>query len=90
MYGPDGKSYENTNFFAALEPARRIVIRHDCQPFFTLAVGLSAVDSGTHLTWDQAFDDADTARAVSAVVGPANEQNLDRLALALRRENGIA
>jgi uncharacterized protein YndB with AHSA1/START domain len=89
MYGPDGKSYENTSFFTALEPARRIVIRHDCQPFFTLTVGLSAVDSGTHLTWDQAFDDADTARAVSAVVGPANEQNLDRLVLALRRENGI-
>ena len=85
MHGPDGNSYENTSFFAALEPARRIVIRHDCQPFFTLTVGLHAVGGGTHLTWDQAFDDADTARAVSAVVGPANEQNLDRLSLALRR-----
>lgn len=90
MHGPEGKSYENTSFFAALEPACRIVIRHDCQPFFTLTVGLHAVDGGTHLTWEQAFDDADTARAVSAVVGPANEQNLDRLALALRRENSVA
>jgi hypothetical protein len=72
MCGSDGKSYENTSFVAAREPARRIVIRHDCQPFFTLTVGLSAVDGGTHLTWDQAFDDADTARVVSAVVDPAN------------------
>ena len=48
MHGPDGKSYENTRFFAALEPARRIVIRHDCQPFFMLTVGLSAVEEGGH------------------------------------------
>lgn len=87
MHGPDGKRYENASFFAALEPARRIVIRHECHPLFTLTVGLRAVDGGTHLTWEQAFDDADTARAVSAVVGPANEQNLDRLTLALQREN---
>ena len=90
MHGPDGNTYENSSFFAALEPARRIVIRHDCQPFFTLTVGLHAVDGGTHQTWDQAFDDAGTAQAVSAVVRPANEQNLDGLSLALRRGNSIA
>jgi len=56
MHGPCGKSYENTRFFAALEPARRIVIRHDCQPFFMLTVGLSAVEEGGHGAGGQRAD----------------------------------
>ncbi|OYT99340.1 MAG: polyketide cyclase [Burkholderiales bacterium PBB1] len=83
MHGPDGSSYPNQNVFTELEPARRVVIRHDCPPHFTLTVQLSAVAGGTHLTWEQAFDDAVTARAVKAIVVPANEQNLDRLTRAL-------
>ena len=91
MHGPDGKHYANTSFFERLEPASsRIVIRHDCPPFFTLTVGLTPVAGGTHLTWDQAFDDAQTARAVSAVVGTANEQNLDRLTAVLRNVGAAA
>ena len=38
---------------------------------------------GTLLNWDQEFDDSETANAVKAVVGDANEQNLDRLTKAL-------
>lgn len=83
MQGPDGRSYANTSFFANLEPGRSIVIRHDCQPFFTLTVSLSPVVGGTLLHWNQEFDDSKTANAVQAVVGNANEQNLDRLTKAL-------
>lgn len=83
MHGPDGKSYANTSYFAELKPAERVVIRHDCAPLFTLTVQLIAVDGGTLLKWDQAFDDAATAQAVKAIVGTANEQNLDRLTRAL-------
>ena len=83
MHGPDGSSYPNQSVFTELEPGRRIVIRHDCLPYFTLSVQLSAVAGGTHLMWEQAFDDAETARAVEAIVVPANEQNLDRLTRAL-------
>jgi uncharacterized protein YndB with AHSA1/START domain len=83
MHGPDGQSYLNTSYFVSLEPARRVVIRHDCAPYFTLTVELGEVAGGTHLTWDQAFDDAETARAVKVRVGPANEQNIDRLTRAL-------
>jgi uncharacterized protein YndB with AHSA1/START domain len=83
MHGPDGKNYPNQSSFVALEPAQRVVIRHDCTPYFTLTVGLSAVEGGTHLTWDQAFDDSETAQAVKRIVGSANEQNLDRLTRAL-------
>ncbi len=90
MHGPDGRSYANKSFFAELDPSRSIVIRHDCPPFFTLTVGLSPVAGGTRLTWDQAFDDAETAKAVQAIVGPANEQNLDRLTRALALSTGDA
>lgn len=90
MHGPDGKSYPNTSRFEALEPGKRVVIRHDCAPYFTLTVGLAAAPGGTHLTWEQAFDDATTAQAVQAIVGPANEQNLDRLTRVLARGTGGA
>ncbi len=68
-----------------LEPDERIVVRHDCAPYFTLTVRLSPVTGGTQLTWDQAFDDIETALAVKARVGTANEQNLCRLTRVLGR-----
>ncbi len=83
MYGPDGKSYQNSSVFEALEPNARIVIRHNCAPFFTLTITLDAEQDGTLLRWHQAFDDASTAQAVKAIVDTANEQNLDRLTRAL-------
>lgn len=85
MHGPDGTSYRNESYFAALEPASRIVIRHDCAPYFTLTVTLEPSGDGTLLTWAQVFDDAKTALAVQKRVGPANEQNLDRLSRVLAR-----
>lgn len=79
MIGPDGQRYANTNEFVALEPGRRVVIRHACPPYFTLSVSLQPSGDSTLLTWEQVFDDAATARAVRTIVEPANEQNLDRL-----------
>ena len=90
MHGPDGKAYANSSYFAELEPAERVVIRHDCAPFFTLTVRLAPVANGTRLTWEQAFDDVATAQAVRARVSSANEENLDRLSLALSRVTGQA
>ena len=90
MHGPDGNTYPNKSIFTALVPAERIVIRHDCPPSFTLTVQLSSVEAGTHLTWEQAFDDVETAQAVKARVGTANEQNLDRLTRALGRTASAA
>ncbi len=79
MVGPDGARYSNQSVFTELKPASRVVIRHDCEPFFTLSVDLKATQDGTHLLWQQVFDDAQIAQAVKAIVEPANEQNLDRL-----------
>jgi uncharacterized protein YndB with AHSA1/START domain len=83
MVGADGSRYPNQCVFTELKPGSRVVIRHDCEPFFTLSVQLTAVDDGTHLQWVQVFDDVRIAQAVKAVVEPANEQNLDRLTRAL-------
>lgn len=85
MQGPDGQRYPNQNIFQVLDPPSRIVIRHDGPPYFTLTVGLSAVEGGTQVQWVQVFDDPRTAQAVQHVVVPANEQNLDRLARTLAR-----
>jgi uncharacterized protein YndB with AHSA1/START domain len=83
MVGPDSARYPNQCVFTELGPASRVVIRHDCEPFFTLSVQLKAVDDGTHLQWQQVFDDAHIAQVVKVIVEPANEQNLDRLKRAL-------
>ncbi|WP_310627522.1 SRPBCC domain-containing protein [Limnohabitans sp.] len=83
MVGPDGARYPNQSVFTELEPASRVVVRHDCKPFFTLSVQLAEVAVGTQVQWVQVFDDVQMARAVKAIVEPANEQNLDRLTRAL-------
>jgi uncharacterized protein YndB with AHSA1/START domain len=85
MQGPDGHNYPNRSFFAELEANRKIVIRHDCAPFFTLTVELTPLEAETVLCWQQVFDDADIAQAVRHIVEPANEQNLDRLTAELQR-----
>jgi hypothetical protein len=85
MIGPDGARYPNQCVFTEIEPVSRVVIRHDCEPFFTLSVQLTAVNGCTHLQWLQVFDDAHIAQAVKAIVEPANEQNLDRLMRELQR-----
>lgn len=79
MHGPDGKNYPNENVFAQLEPGSKVVIEHVCAPYFTLTVKLAPVTDGTQVSWEQVFADAKTAQAVKHIVGPANEQNLDRM-----------
>lgn len=79
MHSPDGQNYHNESFFEELVPESKIVIHHDCPPNFRLTVELNPEGEGTHLTWVQVFEDAETAQAVKLRAGPANEQNIDRL-----------
>ena len=85
MHGPDGGHYANASVFRHLEAATRLVIEHVSPPHFTLTVTLAPQPSGTILSWEQAFADPDVAARVEAIVVPANEQNLDRLAAVLAR-----
>ena len=84
MHGPDGNNYLNESYFEELVPDFRVVIHHDCPPNFTLTVELTADGEGTHLSWEQVFEDAETAQALKKRAGSANEQNIDRLTSVLR------
>lgn len=79
MVGPDGRIYPNESVFDEIEAERRVVIRHVCQPHFTLTITLEPAPGGTRIHWQQVFDDAVVAAAIRHIVAPANEQNLDRL-----------
>lgn len=79
MIGPDGTIYHNTSVFETITLDREVVIRHCCAPFFQLNITLTPSSIGTHLQWDQTFDNDAVAAAVRHIVEPANEQNLDRL-----------
>lgn len=88
MHGPDGAAYAMDHRFLEIVAPERLVIRH-LQPGhdFTLTVTLADRDGQTDLTWRMAFDDPAEAARVRPFVIPANEQNLDRLAVHL---SGIA
>ena len=79
MVGPDGTVYANESVFDHIEADRQVVIRHVCQPHFTLTLTLAPSPTGTLVNWLQVFADAAVAEAVRHIVEPANEQNLDRL-----------
>ena len=78
MHGPDQASYPNQMRFDAIEPNRRVVVRHVSQPHFTLTITLERTASGTLVSWEQAFDSADVAASLKHICEPANEQNLSR------------
>lgn len=88
MHGPGGQNYPNECVFEAVEPPTQLVVRHVSEPRFRLTIALAASAGGTAVSWAQAFDDAEVGRRVEAIVVPANEQNLDRLAAEVLRELG--
>jgi uncharacterized protein YndB with AHSA1/START domain len=83
MVGPDGARHANQSRFLTLEPARRLVVAVNA-PHFTLTVTLAAEGAGTRLHWAQRFASAALCAQLAGVCGPANEQNLDRLAAVCR------
>jgi len=83
MIGPDGKVYPSEFVFGAIEPARKIVVHHVSEPKFDLAITLTSTPQGTHINWEQVFEDYTVANAVRHIVEPANRQNLNRWAAAV-------
>ena len=79
MHGPDGTNYPNESEFVEIIPPQKVVIRHACQPFFTLSILIEESANGSVLHWIQEFDSEEVAEMVASVVIPGNEQNIDRL-----------
>jgi hypothetical protein len=78
MHGPDGTDYANECIFLETTLAK-IIIRHVCEPLFTLTIALADSSDHTMLSWAQAFDDPAVAASIWHIIEPANEQNLNRL-----------
>ncbi|HWT65020.1 MAG TPA: SRPBCC domain-containing protein [Terracidiphilus sp.] len=87
MRGPDGKDYPNQSRFAEIDALRKVVIDHISAPQFQLTITLTETTAGTLVEWEQAFESEEVARKIAQFVGPANEQNLDRLTAEALRGN---
>lgn len=83
MHGPNGVDYANENVFREIVRDQKVVFEHIFEPHFFLTITLSPKDEGTLLTWHQEFDSEEVLNRVMAIVGTANEQNLDRLTAVL-------
>lgn len=79
MHGPDGRNYPNENVFAEIDPPIKVVVQHVSEPRFRLTVALAPSETGTVVSWAQAFESSEVAGRIEHIVVPANEQNLDRL-----------
>jgi hypothetical protein len=79
MHSPNGGSPLNESIFEVIQPPHKIVIRHLSLPLYRLTVEILPSKNGSTVSWSQEFDDAEVARRIEKVVGPANEQNLDWL-----------
>lgn len=86
MHGPDGRDYANESVFTEIEPERRIVIRHVCEPVFELSITLEPEAGGTRLHWCQAFASQAFCEQNRSFLTTCNEENLDRLAAVLQTE----
>lgn len=86
MHGPDGKDYPNENLFVEVAAPEHVVLEHLSESHhFFLTITFDAQGDSTLVGWRQLFDTAAHKQRVAEVVGPANEQNLDRLAAEVRR-----
>jgi uncharacterized protein YndB with AHSA1/START domain len=85
MHGPDGTDYPNENVFREIVVPERVVVEHVSKDHhFVLTITFAARGDQTLVGWRQVFDTAAHREQVAAVVGKANEQNLDRLAAEVR------
>lgn len=86
MHGPDGSDYANECQFVELAPAKKLVILHlRTMHRFTLTISLTEQSGQTAFTWHQHFDQPLASQELVQFITQANEQNLDRLAAALRQ-----
>lgn len=81
MHGPDKRgNYVNESMFVEIEPPKKVVIQHISEPKYRLTITLASTKAGgSFVSWLQVFESEDMAERVRRVVGPANEENLDRL-----------
>jgi len=79
MHGPDGANYQNESIFLEIIKPHKIIIRHNCQPFFTLTIDIQDLDDGALVEFHQDFDSEEFANSMMNFLTEANKQVLERL-----------
>jgi uncharacterized protein YndB with AHSA1/START domain len=86
MHGPDGKNYPNTNIFRELITPCLIVFDHlEAAHTFRLTAHFIKTENKTQLSFCMQFESAEEYDRVKPYVIDANEQNFDRLEIALSK-----
>jgi len=88
MHGPDGKDYPNESEFLEIVPSSLIRLKHTVLPYYELTISLERAPSGTLVSWLGVFDNEVFAEKMRSFLESANEQNLRRLAGAVRDAAG--
>lgn len=83
MSTPDGKNYQNRSEFHSINENQGLQIRHLSAPHYKAEIRLIPKPSGTRVAFYQCFESAEMCQKISAFVGPANHENLARLAALL-------
>jgi uncharacterized protein YndB with AHSA1/START domain len=81
MHGPDGVNFPNESVFVEVVPPERVVFNHVSGPRFEMTITFEEHDGKTRVGWRQSFLTVDDYQRVARFAVPANEQNLDRLAM---------
>jgi uncharacterized protein YndB with AHSA1/START domain len=90
MHAPDGKSYAMDKQFLEVVAPQRVVLRHfQSGHDFTLTMTFTTKGPGTELSWRMRFDDPEEGERLRSFLGPANEQNLERLATHLMKSTPL-
>ena len=87
MHGPNGGTYPNESVFLEVARPERIVFRHVSAHPFEMTITLAEEGARTRVTWRMRHPTAEECAKARPFVVPANEQNFDRLAAELARED---
>ena len=87
MQGPDGANYNNTCVFKRIEPPGYLEFDHLKEMhFYKAIVTFVEVEGGTRIEWTMRFNTAEDLAHMRAFIELANEENLDKLEVALKSE----
>lgn len=84
MHGPDGSDFRNTCVFKRIEVPSYLEFDHLKEMhFYKAMVTFAEVPEGTRIEWTMRFTTSDELQPIRTFIEQANEQNMDRLAAAL-------
>lgn len=85
LHGPDGKNYENESRFVEVKENELIVIEHFSGHHFFLTLRFEPRNESTLVHWEQLFDSVEHFEQIREFVSVANDQNLDKYAAEVKR-----